>query len=89
VRVRVTVTAPARVLVAIYSGRKSIRLFGQKIVRFGAPGTKVVCVRVPFRAKTFNVRTPARIAIAVRRGAKARVGEPPAKVVTRSFRFFQ
>jgi hypothetical protein len=89
VRVRVTVTAPARVLVAIYSGRRSIRLFGQRVVRFGAPGTKVVCVRVPFRAKTFNVRTPARIAIAVRRGAKARAGEPPAKVVTRNFRFFQ
>ena len=89
VRVRVSVTAPSRVLVAIYSGRKSIRIFGQLVVRFGAPGTKVVCVRVPFRAKTFNVRTPARIAIAVRDGATARAGEPPAKVVTKDFRFFQ
>ncbi len=89
VRVSVSVSAPARVLVAIYSGRKSIRIFGQRVVRFSAPGTKVVCVRVPFRAKTFNVRTPARIAIAVRQGAKARAGEPPAKVVTKDFRFFQ
>ena len=55
VRVRVTVTEPARVLVAIFSGRKSIRLFGQKVVPFTAAGTKVVCVRVPFRAKTFDV----------------------------------
>jgi hypothetical protein len=88
VRVRVTVTQPARVLVAIYSGRKSIRLFGQKIVRFSAPGSVVTCVRVPFRAKTFNVRTPVRIAVAVRKGAKPRRGEPPATVVDKRFRFF-
>ena len=88
VNVRVSVTEPARVLVAIFSGRKSIRVFGQKIVAFPAAGSKVVCVRVPFRAKTFNVRTPAKIAIAVRKGAVKRSGEPPAKVVTKGFRFF-
>lgn len=88
VNVRVTVTEPARVLVAIFSGRKSIRVFGQKIVAFPAAGSKVVCVRVPFRAKTFNVRTPAKIAVAVRKGAVTRRGEPPAKVVTKGFRFF-
>lgn len=88
VNVRVTVTEPARVLVAIFSGRKSIRVFGQKIVKFSAPASKVVCVRVPFRAKTFNVRTPAKIAIAVRKGATPKRGEAPAKVVTKGFRFF-
>ena len=50
-----------------------------------AAGSKVVCVKVPFRAKTFNVRTPAKIAIAVRKGTK---GGAPAKVVTKGFRFF-
>jgi hypothetical protein len=88
VNVRVTVTEPARVLVAIFSGSKSIRVFGQKVVKFAAAGSKVVCVRVPFRAKTFNVRTPARIAIAVRKGATPKRGEAPAKVVTKGFRFF-
>lgn len=82
VNVRVTTSQPARVKVAIFSGRKSIRIFGQKVVPFAAPGSKVVCVRVPFRAKTFNVRTPLRIAVAVRQGAA------PAKVVTKGFRFF-
>lgn len=89
VNVRVTATRPSRVLVAIFSGTKSIRVFGQAIVRFPAPGTKVVCVRVPLRAKTFDVRTPAKIAIAVRNGARPSRGEPPATVVTRGFRFFQ
>lgn len=88
VRVRVSAARPARVLVAIYSGRKSIRLFGQRIVVFKARGKRTVCVRVPFRAKTFNTRTTARIAVAVRTGAKKRKGEPPAKVVTKPFRFF-
>ncbi len=82
VNVRVTVTKPARVLVAIFSGTKSRRIFGQKIVPFSAAGSKVVCVKVPFRAKTFDVRTPVKIAIAVRQG------KAPARVVTKGFRFF-
>ena len=86
-RVRVSVTEPARVLVAIFSGRKSIRLFGQKVVPFTAAGTKVVCVRVPFRAKTFNVRTPVKIAIAVRKGSTRGPGSP-GQVVTKGLRFF-
>lgn len=88
VNVRLTATQPARILVAIFSGTKSVRIFGQKVVTFPAPGTRVVCVRVPFRAKTFNVRTPAKIAVAVRKGARRRQGEPPATVVTKGFRFF-
>lgn len=88
VNVRLTVTEPARILVAIFSGTKSIRVFGQKTVRFSAPGSRVVCVKVPFRARTFNVRTPAKIAIAVRKGAAPRRGEAPARVVTKGFRFF-
>jgi hypothetical protein len=88
VNVKVAVSAPARVLVQVYSGPKSRRLFGQRIVAFRAPATKYVCVRVPFRAKTFNPRAPAGILVAVRKGdARGRKG-PPAKVVTRNVRFF-
>lgn len=88
VNLRVTLTEPARVLVAIFSGTKSIRVFGRKVVKLRAAGSKVVCVRVPYRERTFNVRTPAKIAIAVRRGATPTPGEAPAKVVTKGFRFF-
>ncbi|HTI32599.1 MAG TPA: hypothetical protein VL422_02915 [Miltoncostaea sp.] len=88
VNVKVSVSQPARVLVQIFSGPLSRRLFGQRIVAFPAPATKFVCVRVPFRAKTFDPRAPAGILVAVRKGnARGRSG-PPAKVVTRDVRFF-
>ena len=63
-------------LVAIFSGPKSRRLFGQKIVAFTRAGAKVTCVRVPFRAKTFDARAPVGIAIAVRKGAAQRPPGP-------------
>ncbi len=88
VNVKVSVTEPARVLVEIFSGPKSRRLFGQKIVAFTAPGTKYACVRVPFRAKTFDPRAPAGIRLAVRKGNTSGRQGPPAKVVTRDIRFF-
>jgi hypothetical protein len=88
VNVKVAVTEPARVLVQIFSGPKSRRLFGEKIVAFRAPGTKYVCVRVPFRAKTFNPRAPAGILVAVRKGTASGRQGPPARVVTRDVRFF-
>ncbi|MGE3234191.1 MAG: hypothetical protein AB7O78_10735 [Thermoleophilia bacterium] len=89
VNVKVSVSAPARVLVQIFSGPESRRLFGQRTLLFRtAPATKFVCVRVPFRAKTFNPRAPAGILVAVRPpNARGRSG-PPAKVVTRDVRFF-
>ena len=40
-------------------------LFGAKTVRFTAAGRKVVCIRVPFRAKTFDARTRLRVSLAV------------------------
>jgi hypothetical protein len=88
VNVKVAVSEPARVLVQIYSGPKSRRLFGERIVAFRAPGVKYVCVRVPFRAKTFNPRAPAGILVAVRKGNARGNQGPPAKVVTRDVRFF-
>jgi len=82
VLVRVGSRKPARVLVSIFSGRRSIRLFGQKLVVFFGPGQKQVCIKVPFRAHTFNVRTPVRVALGYALGARPTRGErkPPPKV---------
>jgi hypothetical protein len=79
VRTLVVSTKPARVLVAIYSGRRSIRLFGQKLVRFVVPGKRVACIPVPFRARTFDARTGLRIAVGVALGSVARKGGPQPK----------
>ncbi len=89
VYVRVTARAPARVQVSIFSGTRSIRLFGQTRVVFRAKGTKVVCVRVPLRARTFDVRTPTRIAVATKPGATPRRGEKPATLGIARLRFFR
>lgn len=81
VLVRASSRRPARVLVSIFSGRRSIRLFGQRLVVFRSRGTRQVCIRVPFRAHTFNVRTPLRVALGYAVGATPRRGErkaPPA-----------
>lgn len=65
VRTLVLTSRPARVTVRIFSGIRSIRLFGAGTVRFTAPGRKVVCIRVPFRAKSFDARTKLRVSLAV------------------------
>jgi hypothetical protein len=82
VLVKVGSRKPARVLVSIFSGRRSIRLFGQKLVVFRGSGSKQVCIKVPFRAHTFNVRTPVRVALGYALGARGTPGErkPPPKV---------
>ncbi len=82
VLVRVASAAPARVLVSIFSGRRSIRLFGQRLVIFQAPARRQVCIPVPFRARTFNVRTPLRVALGYTAGARRQTtGRKPAPVV--------
>ena len=82
VLVRVASAAPARVLVSIFSGRLSIRLFGQKLVIFPAPAQRQVCIPVPFRARTFNVRTPLRVALGYTAGARRQTsGRKPAPVI--------
>jgi hypothetical protein len=84
VRTLVLSTKPARVRVRIFSGIRSIRLFGQKLVVFRAAGRKVACIPVPFRAKTFDARTRLRIAVGVALGSVLRPGAPPpARPVTR------
>jgi hypothetical protein len=83
VRVAVSSTRPARVLVTIFSGRRSVRLFGQRLVVFAVPGRKLACIQVPRRAKTFNVRTPLRFAVGYALGARSRAGERSAPPVIR------
>jgi hypothetical protein len=87
VNVRVQSTRPANIRVAIFSGRRSIRIFGATVVRFRAPGKKLVCIRVPLRARTFNVRQPFRFAFATRF-----LNTPPNRpvpVTTTPFTFFR
>lgn len=77
---------PARVLVTIFSGKRSIRLFGQRLLVFIAAGRRTTCIRVPARARTFDVRTPLSFAVGYALGARARVGERPTKPVIRPVR---
>jgi hypothetical protein len=77
VKVRVQTTKPAVIRVAIFSGRRSVRVFGATTVRFARPGKRLVCIRVPLRAHTFDVRDPFRFAFAVRLGA-----HPPKRTKT-------
>jgi hypothetical protein len=82
VLVRVASRRPARVLVSISSGRLSIRLFGQQLVVFTRPGRRQPCIPVPFRAHTFNVRTPLKVALGYTAGARPqRTGRKPKPVI--------
>jgi hypothetical protein len=65
----------ARVLVTIFSGIRSRRLFGADLVTFRRPGRRIVCIAVPRRARTFDARTQLRVAVGVALGAVDRVGE--------------
>jgi len=83
VAVLVASARPARVLVTIFSGRRSVRLFGQRLVVFTAAGRKSTCIKVPARAKTFDVRTPLSFAVGYALGARARPGQRPTRPVIR------
>jgi hypothetical protein len=84
VLVRVASRRPARILVSIFSGTKSIRLFGQRRVVFLLGGRRSVCIPVPFRAHTFNLRTRLNVALGYVVGARPRAGErKPAPLVRR------
>jgi hypothetical protein len=86
VRVAVVSVRPARVLVTIFSGRRSIRLFGQRLVVFPAAGRTTTCIPVPRRAKTFDVRTPLRFAVGYALGARRRPGQTSPPPVIRPIR---
>jgi hypothetical protein len=76
VRTKVVSARRARVLVTIFSGIRSRRLFGAELVTFRRPGKRIVCIPVPRRARTFDARTQLRAAVGVALGAVDRVGEP-------------
>jgi hypothetical protein len=73
---RVVSAKKARVLVTIFSGIRSRRLFGADLVTFRRPGRRIVCIAVPRRARTFNARTQLRVAVGVALGAVDRAGAP-------------
>ena len=83
VRVVVTSARAARVLATIFSGRRSVRLFGQRLVVFAGPGRKTPCIPVPARARTFDVRTPLSFAVGYALGVRARSGERAIRPVIR------
>ena len=83
VRVVVTSARAARVLATIFSGRRSVRLFGQRLVVFAGPGRKTPCIPVPARARTFDVRTPLSFAVGYALGVRARSGERATRPVIR------
>ena len=83
VRVVVTSARAARVLTTIFSGRRSVRLFGQRLVVFAGAGRTSTCIPVPARARTFDVRTPLRFAVGYALGARARSGERSTRPVIR------
>jgi hypothetical protein len=86
--VRLQSTRPARVRIAIFSGRKSIRLFGTRTVTFVTPGKKLVCVRVPLRAVTADIRQPFGFITAYKEGAKPKPGELPGREKRQRLVFF-
>lgn len=86
VLVKVASARPARVLVSIFSGRLSVRLFGQKRVVFTAAGRRRVCIPVPFRAHTFNLRTRLNVALGYVVGARPKAGERKPPPVIRRIR---
>ena len=86
VLVKVASARPARVLVSIFSGRLSVRLFGQRKVVFTAAGRQRVCIPVPFRAHTFNLRTRLNVALGYVVGARPTRGERKPPPVIRRIR---
>jgi DNA-binding beta-propeller fold protein YncE len=86
VRTLVVSTKPARVTVRIFSGIRSIRLFGAKVVVFRRAGKRVACIPVPFRARTFDARTRLRIAVGVALNAVEGRGGPPPRTGPPIFR---
>lgn len=81
VRTLVVSTKPARVTVRIFSGIRSLRLFGAKRVVFRAAGKRVACVPVPFRAHTFDARTRLRFAVGVALNSVERQPRPATRPI--------
>jgi hypothetical protein len=68
--IRITNTAPGKVFVKLTSGPRSVRLFGGHLYNFTAPGTRVVCIKIPPRARNATVGTTRRFTVAVKVGGR-------------------
>jgi hypothetical protein len=68
--VRITNTRPGKVFVALRSGPRSIRLFGGHLYNFTTPGTRVVCIRIPLRARNATLGTTRTFTVAVKVGGR-------------------
>jgi hypothetical protein len=66
VQIRITNDRPGKVFVALFSGPKSIRTLGGHLYNFTAPGSRVVCLKVPLRAATFKPGTTRTFTVAVK-----------------------
>jgi hypothetical protein len=66
--IRITNTQPGKVFVALRSGPRSVRLFGGHLFNFTKPGTRVVCIKIPLRAKNATLGTTRRFTVAVKVG---------------------
>jgi hypothetical protein len=68
--IRITNTRPGKVFVALFSGPKSVRVFGGHLYNFTKPGTRVVCIKIPLRARGASLGTTRRFTVAVKVGGK-------------------
>ena len=68
--VRITNTRPGKVFVALFSGPKSVRVFGGHLYNFTRPGTRVVCIKIPLRARGASLGTTRKFTVAVKVGGK-------------------
>lgn len=79
VLVKVSSTEPARILATIFSGKRSTRLFGQKLVVFTKAGSRRTCIPVPANARTVNLRTKLNFALGYSKGARPNPDAKPTK----------
>ncbi|MGD9734702.1 MAG: hypothetical protein AB7V58_03700 [Solirubrobacterales bacterium] len=79
VLVKVSATEPARILATIFSGKRSKRIFGQKLVVFSKPGSRRTCIPVPRNAKTISLKTSLNFALGYSKGARPNPNAKPTK----------
>jgi hypothetical protein len=68
--VRITNSRPGKVYVGLFSGPRSIRNFGGHLYTFTKAGTRVVCLKVPLKARGAAVRTTRTFTVGVKVGGK-------------------
>jgi hypothetical protein len=69
--IRITNARPGKVYVGLFSGPKSVRVFGGHLYTFTTPGTRVVCLKIPLKARGGALRTTRSFTVAVKIGGKS------------------